>query len=65
MTDYSVYSIKGMTNIRLKHEGFTQDTFKAFDTVNDMFVEIIRLKDGRTFIDYGIDKVEIKDIYRN
>ena len=65
MVGYSVYSIVGMTDIKLKREGYTQDTYKAYDTVNQMFVEIVRLTDGRTFIDYGVDKIEILDQYRN
>jgi len=65
-SEFSVYSIVGLENVKPKHNGITQDTYSAYDKFNHCLIEIVVIKEsGRVFLDYGIDTIEIKDIYRN
>lgn len=44
----SVYSLQGITNVRLKNEGITRTEYAAYDQFNECDVTIVVRKDPRS-----------------
>jgi hypothetical protein len=58
-TDFSVYDIAGLKDIRLIHQGMTRDNYTAYDTFNECQIEIIRQNDGRVFLERNEESEQI------